>query len=73
MCRLPKMIILLLKLRMRQLALETNIGNVQIIVLRKNWIRTNLHKFKGKIFYAWEINHRVKIWLRHIECHHSNE
>ena len=33
----------------------------------------DLHKFKGKMFYVWEGNHRVTAWLRHIERHHSDE
>ena len=33
----------------------------------------DLHKFKGKMLYVWEGNHRVTAWLRHIERHHSDE
>ena len=33
----------------------------------------DLLKFKGKMFYVWEGNHRVTAWLRHIERHHSDE
>jgi hypothetical protein len=40
MCRLQKMMVLVLMLQMKQLSLGTNIGNVQINVLRNNWIRT---------------------------------
>ena len=32
-----------------------------------------LHKFKGKMFYVWEGNHRVTAWLHHNERHQSNE
>ena len=51
MYRLPKMMVLVLMLQMKQLALGTNIGNVHIIVLTKNWIRIKIYRnLRAKCF-----------------------
>ena len=53
MCRLPKTMVLILMLQMRQSTFESNIDIMQIIVLRMNWIKIkNLFKFKNKMFYV---------------------
>ena len=48
MYRLPKMMVLVLMLQTRQLALGTNIGKMQINVLRKHWLGQGLAQIQGQ-------------------------
>ena len=48
MYRFPKMMVLVLMLRMGQLALGTNIGKIQINVLRKHWLGQGLTQIQGQ-------------------------
>lgn len=46
---------------------------MQIIVLRKNCIKTNTCLNLRKNNDVWRGNHRVTRWLRRIERHYSND